>query len=928
MSAALPPVEFLPATAFALIDKHRPGGSSSSIGLVSYAGKTYLAKGDYFTTKPPSEQIKEILKEICSNDIYAYFGCHAQQLAVCKTLPWIMGTNCNVCLRGVWHDVIPAAGRCTNPVKCHLLCDCNGTHDVSPVELCGSAVGPHVLTQWINGFEPFGDGLVAQLIGATAHATDFIATVGAGGPGPATGSSDAGTVPATDLFVSVTLAGTAYKLPVRGIGNILAVALFLNDVDCIGNGGANVGFTVVRDADTGAPAFAKAVKIDPGFAFTGCVNINGSADPTVLSLQQAESLRFLRERGILVGTGKQSRYQQLPIAVQHEFLNTMRSIVHCSDPDVRCLFMRRGLEMMFADEVDVTLRQRFLVERRAAIAWTYAQEMSGSAWFAACAICHSAHANPSSSVADCLKARYCDSAKIRDPVTLEYHPLDQRFVNLNMLTLNNVFESLPAASEGKHSVQAQSGLTRSHLVDRDVLLNSFEAILAKKTPIDMKDLLAKCSGASKRVNIVGSAGIGKSTCCQAIVSCWASGTLFSEFELVLWVPLRNLTPSRYPDGDSYSVTDIIIRECIGMQPSPELRAAVSVLYSTSTVLWILDGYDEIVGRVPDHLSAVFGDMFSAPNRILTGRPNAMAGVSCDMKVEVAGFTDDNVREFVQRFERHSVPTGDITQAEASIASALRRSRVVWELAHIPVNLVLLCHVYGTAKGDLMRDNLSLTQLYNQVEHLLLKRYCARAHGRIIDASNLSDGQYHELTNDLVASFCCIAFVAMQTGFVMIPVHMVTAVLQSYCFTVTLDQLLLSGLVVAAGVNDGGSVQHVQFLHLTLQEYFAGKRVADLLMRRSGLATDSSDMAWLIENRDAPYFEVVWWFVAGWIKVANMIDLANFHPLEDCDLQTSIFCSVCYSNSAVSGLAHVNCWRCGESVCKVHCQLEVEGRWAA
>ena len=49
------------------------------------------------------------------------------------------------------------------------------------------------------------------------------------------------------------------------MGQILAVAFLINDIDVIGGSGANMGFKVMKDAE--GNEYAQTVKIDPGYAF-------------------------------------------------------------------------------------------------------------------------------------------------------------------------------------------------------------------------------------------------------------------------------------------------------------------------------------------------------------------------------------------------------------------------------------------------------------------------------------------------------------------------------------------------------------------------------------------------------------------------------------------------------------------------------------
>ncbi len=59
--------------------------------------------------------------------------------------------------------------------------------------------------------------------------------------------------------------GQARKLPERGLGHILAVAHWLNDVDVMSPCGGNVGYQLQLDEK--GQLYAESCKIDPGCAF-------------------------------------------------------------------------------------------------------------------------------------------------------------------------------------------------------------------------------------------------------------------------------------------------------------------------------------------------------------------------------------------------------------------------------------------------------------------------------------------------------------------------------------------------------------------------------------------------------------------------------------------------------------------------------------
>lgn len=392
-----------------------------------------------------------------------------------------------------------------------------------------------------------------------------------------------------------------------------------------------------------------------------------------------------------------------------------------------------------------------------------------------------------------------------------------------------------------------------------------QAIRAGKLEVTLPALFSKCRGLTKRVNLVGSAGIGKSTVCQCIVSQWSSGSLFPEFPLVLWVHLRHMTSERYPMGDNYTVLDVIARECLGVPLSPRLRSALGSLYDPYRSLWILDGYDEIVGRVPAHLSPAFTHMMSGHNRLLTGRPHAMMSLPCDVRVEVAGFRDENITEFVGRFLNAMAAdpgAGSVNPRTHPVYGYMRSHPLVWELAHVPINLVLLCHVLQDGAID---TDLSLTELYAHVEERMWRRYCQR---QGCDMHALTTAMLREQTGTLAHVLSLIAFRGMQDGVVLLPGASIQDWLLSCdCRVVasssdTLWDLLGDcGVLLPQSVTPDPRDAQFLFLHLTLQEYFAAQHVAREC-RAGRSVTSSPDLLWLCRHKCLPRLEVMWWFLGG------------------------------------------------------------------
>ena len=118
------------------------------------------------------------------------------------------------------------------------------------------------------------------------------------------------------------------SLPERGLGQILAVAVLINDIDVIGGSGGNIGFQVMEEADVSK--YAQTIKIDPGEAFT-----------------PSETTSIEEKRTIRVATaGTKERlflhYDNLPQGTQQEFLLTVHKILQTTRPMFKGFFARPG----------------------------------------------------------------------------------------------------------------------------------------------------------------------------------------------------------------------------------------------------------------------------------------------------------------------------------------------------------------------------------------------------------------------------------------------------------------------------------------------------------------------------------------------------------------------------------------------------------
>jgi predicted NACHT family NTPase len=237
-----------------------------------------------------------------------------------------------------------------------------------------------------------------------------------------------------------------------------------------------------------------------------------------------------------------------------------------------------------------------------------------------------------------------------------------------------------------------------HEVDQpDTIISSFEEIYGMKTAIDVNDIFKTCQNQRRQVLVFGRAGIGKSTFCKYVAYLWATGTYWSEYELLVLLPSRRLTCTRYPPlppGQSYSLIDLVKKEVFSIDLNEQENRLLTTQFDAKKTLWILDGYDEVIQNVPEHLQCLLNQLLATANHILTSRPY-LNTLAYDVQMEITGFTDENIEKYVQQFfDQMNDDLDNSIIKNRTLLKYLQPNRSIWGVAHIPVNLELICSVWS------------------------------------------------------------------------------------------------------------------------------------------------------------------------------------------------------------------------------------------
>ena len=104
-------------------------------------------------------------------------------------------------------------------------------------------------------------------------------------------------------------------------------------------------------------------------------------------------------------------------------------------------------------------------------------------------------------------------------------------------------------------------------------------------------------------------------------------------------------------------------------------------------------------------------------------------------MEITGFTDDDIKNYVKQFfDQMKDELDDASNNSQQLLSFLKSNASIWGIAHIPVNLELICSLWSNQ--DLSKiQQLTITKLYSMITEWLCRRYLIISKNKHI--SNLS-----------------------------------------------------------------------------------------------------------------------------------------------------------------------------------------------
>ncbi|CAF4175841.1 unnamed protein product, partial [Adineta steineri] len=414
----------------------------------------------------------------------------------------------------------------------------------------------------------------------------------------------------------------------------------------------------------------------------------------------------------------------------------------------------------------------------------------------------------------------------------------------------------------------------------DAIMGSYEDIYGTKTTIDVKDIFEPCKNQEKKILVFGRAGIGKSTFCRYIAYQWAMGSYWTEYELLALIPLRRLTTNRYPPlpiGQNYSLVDLVKKEIFSYDLSESEDKLLKKHFDARKTLWILDGYDEIVQNVPLHLECLFEQLLKTPHHILTSRPyqNVLA---YHVQVEITGFTDENIEQYVKQFfDQIKDELDNSSDKSQRLCSFLQTNRSIWGVAHIPVNLELICSLWSN-EDFIETKELTMTSLYTVMIEWLCRRYLSMPNKKI---QNLPKDDVNQRCEKELAFLDNLAFNGMKNNTIILRPNLLRKALHEENVSLH-DYPHILNIGVLKSFNKQGIDTQIEtdkdhyFVHLSFQEYFTARYLIKALKESS---THQEEMKFIQREKYNQRYALVFTFLSGLSSKADTnICLNNFWRL--------------------------------------------------
>ncbi len=407
------------------------------------------------------------------------------------------------------------------------------------------------------------------------------------------------------------------------------------------------------------------------------------------------------------------------------------------------------------------------------------------------------------------------------------------------------------------------------------------------------------------------------------------GHTASAIELVIWIKLRELaadlekniekdnkndkltcdiTGEILPEKHfSLSFLRLLTKQRLKIQALGDIDSVTELLEThAKNILYLIDGYDEIASFPPTHaIHVIFMYLLDQPHVLVTSRPYydipaAIKNRDEFRRVELLGFGLTDMERYVDKhFNNDTAHPGFLL-----LKRAIRENLTLRGIGHIPVNLEILCTIIGSGLIQAEElDNISVTRLYSHMIGYLIRRALEPGRERQLSGAALKEFEGEELADDIailkiatelgwLPALGSLALQGLIDKQVSIPSntftkHMLNHKTDTQTETDFLKDMMLLGFMqgLVRSQDNRRYIGHGEFLHLTLQEYFAAWFIAESWMQSPEMELPQittpktkvklTARQLLQKYKYNPQFILVWPFVAGLLGQSGAHHVENF-----------------------------------------------------
>lgn len=413
------------------------------------------------------------------------------------------------------------------------------------------------------------------------------------------------------------------------------------------------------------------------------------------------------------------------------------------------------------------------------------------------------------------------------PVCQKWPPTpSKRYINLALISKDNAC------------------LAEAYELTTAKLHGHIDRILKKKTRIEMHQLLGN-DGSQKCILIEGAPGVGKSTLAWELCRNWQHLPMLGNFGLVLMIQLRE---KKVQHASTFE--DLLYHRNTSLK---QATAKEVEDLEGNNVLLIFDGFDELPCDQRQQgslfLDIINGFYLPRATVIITSRPSVTAELMTRCKpqitdhVEILGFTEGDIREYAFSVLQHPELVEKFYECVAS-------NPLIYSMMYVPLNSAIVIEIYKQSQGLETPFPQTMTQLYDQLTHALMRRYLIE-NGLVMDEYQMPK-DLRTLPKEVSHQFvelCDVAFNGLCK--------------QKLTWDDLPNDFHHLGFMTKSSsiLVEKGPEIHFSFLHLTIQEFVAAVHIS---------YQPSCKQQELYQfYGHLQHFQVVWRFVAGLTKFNSL-----------------------------------------------------------